>query len=269
LSCTFYNLGDFQSARRYARYGVQIWGSGGVQSHSEGIRTPIVSCLCYQSMSEWALGEVISCQENLAKAISLAKDLNDMSALAQALTWALAFGCAERNPGQVDRLASDLIELSTRQNFLHWLAIGTIHRGWALSASGDTVEGIPWIEKGIREYRATDSVLALPSFLGLKAEALYLTDRTSEALEVINEALALAERFEHRNVFSGLHRLCGVFLAALGANETQIEASLCQAIRIAKEQESVSMAKRAEGTYTEYLRQRASASGGCAFRLPL
>jgi hypothetical protein len=48
------------------------------------------------------------------------------------------------------------------------------------------------------------------------AEALHLADRTSEALEAINEAEAVAERFEHRNEFSGIHRLRGVLLAALG-----------------------------------------------------
>jgi hypothetical protein len=36
----------------------------------------------------------------------------------------------------------------------------------------------------------------MPSNLARKAEALYLADRTSEALEAINEAEALAERFE-------------------------------------------------------------------------
>jgi hypothetical protein len=62
-----------------------------------------------------------------------------------------------------------------------------------------------------------------------------------------------------------LHRLCGVFLAAIGADETQIEASFCEAIRIAKEQKSVSLEKRAEATYAEYRRQKASGSGGLGF----
>jgi hypothetical protein len=55
----------------------------------------------------------------------------------------------------------------------------------------------------------------------------------------------------------------------LGADETQIEASFQEAIRIAKEQKSVSLEKRAETTYAEYRRQKASGSGGRAFRLPL
>jgi hypothetical protein len=66
-----------------------------------------------------------------------------------------------------------------------------------------------------------------------------------------------------------MHRLRGVFLAALGAEEIQIEASFQAAIRIAKEQKSVSLQKRAEATYEEHRRQKANALGGRAFRLPL
>ena len=66
-----------------------------------------------------------------------------------------------------------------------------------------------------------------------------------------------------------MHRLRGVFLATLDADETQIEASFCAAIRTAKEQKSVSLEKRAEATYAEYRRQKASASGGRGIKLPL
>jgi hypothetical protein len=138
-----------------------------------------------------------------------------------------------------------LIELSTQHNFEYW------------------------IEQGIRDLRATDTVLAIPFFLTLKADALHLANRTSEALEAINEGQALAERFEQRRYLSELHRLRGVFLTAMGAEETQIEASFQEAIRIAKEQKSVSLEKRTEATYAEYRRQKASGSAGRGFRLPL
>jgi predicted ATPase len=203
------------------------------------------------------------------EAISLAKELNDLNALALALWHAAVLASYERNPAEVDRFASESVELSTRYNFVYWLAVGAIHRGWARSASGNTAEGITWIEHGIRDYRATGTVLGMPYFLSLKAEALYLAGRTSESLEPINEAEALAERLEQRDYFAELHRLRAVFLATLGADETQIEASLCTAIRIAKEQKSVSLQKRAESTYAEYRRQRANASGGRGFRLAL
>ena len=259
----------FESARQYAMRGVQIWRSGGAPSYAEEYYTPVVTCLCLRVMSEWNLGEIATCQANMDEASSLAKKLNDMNGLAFALGWAAALAHAECNIAEVDRLASDLIEPSTRHNFVHWLAIGAIWRGWARSASGDTAEGIPWIEQGIRDLRATGAVLALPGFLAVKAEALHLANRTSEALEAINEAEAVAERFEHRVSFSQLHRLRGVFLAALGAAETQTEASFFAAIRVAKEQKSVSLAKGAEATCAEYRRQKAGERAGREFRQPL
>jgi adenylate cyclase len=172
-----------------------------------------------------------------------------MHALAVALTFGAVLAYFERNPAEVERLASDLIELATRQNFVRWLAGGEIFRGWACSASGDAAEGIAWIEDGIRDYRATGSMLMVPYWLTLEPEALYLVHRTSEAIEAIREAEAFVERFEERHWCAELHRLRGVFLAATGAGETQIEASFCEAIRIAKEQKSVSVEKRAEATY--------------------
>jgi adenylate cyclase len=192
-----------------------------------------------------------------------------MHALAVALTFGAVLGHFVRNPAEVERLASELIELSTRHNFSYWLTVGTMLRGWARSASGDTAEGIPWIEQGIRDFRASGGVLGLAYHLAQKAEALHLADRTSEALEAIREAEAVVERSEERWWCAELHRLRGVFLAALGAEETQIEASFCAAISTAKEQKSVSLEKRAEATYAEYRRQKANASGGRGFRLPL
>ena len=115
----------------------------------------------------------------------------------------------ERNPVEADRLASDLIELTTRQNFAQFLAGGIVLRGWAHSASGDTAEGISWIEGGIRDCKATGAVLRLPYFLALKAEALHLANRTAEALEAIREAEAMAERSEGR-WWSAEHRLRGL-----------------------------------------------------------
>jgi hypothetical protein len=79
----------------------------------------------------------------------------------------------------------------------------------------------------------------------------------------------MAERSEGHWWSAELHRLRGVFLTALGVDETQIEASFCAAISTAKKQKSISLEKRAEETYAEYRRQKASGSGGRGFRLPL
>ena len=72
---------------------------------------------------------------------------------------------------------------------------------------------------------------------------LHLADRTPEVIEAINEAERLAEGFEDRVSCANLHRLRGVFLATMGADEAQIEASFCAALSIAREQRSISLVK--------------------------
>jgi adenylate cyclase len=225
--------------------------------------------LFHKALSEWNLQEIASCHDAMAEAISLAKELNDMGALANAIFNSGVLAHFERDVSQAERSTSDVIELSTCHNLPFWLTIGSILRGWVRSVSGETVEGISCIEQGIEDYRAPGSMLGLPFFLALKSEALFVANRTSEALEAVEEAEAVAERFEVRWWCAELHRLRGVFLAALGAGETQIEAAFCEAIRIAKEQKSISLARRAEATYAEYHRQKASALGGNEVRLPL
>ena len=105
------------------------------------------------------------------------------------------------------------------------------------------------------DYRSTGSALHVPLFLALKAEVLSFADRPAEALEAISEA----EGIQGHWWSAELHRLRGVFLATLGAEETQVEASFRDACRIANEQKSVSLKKRAEVSYAEY-HERASVS---------
>jgi hypothetical protein len=270
LAGTLYFMGDFESAHRYAMRGIQIWRSESGPSHRpaaellpistdavDGVQevgASAVGALCYEAQAKWHLGEIASSQTTVAEAISLAKEMNDMHGLAVALWHAAVFAYYEANPAEVERLASKSIELSTRHHFAHWLSQGEVLRGWARSASGETAEGISLIVDGIEAFRATGARRAAPFFLALKAEALQLANRTFDALEAITEAEALVERFGERLWRSDLHRLRGVLLADMDADDTQIETAFSEAIRAATEQKSVSLRKRAAASYTEYRR---------------
>jgi predicted ATPase len=269
LATTFLFSGEFETARQYARNGVQLWRSGNVEIPAHEYVVQVVTCLIYWAVCEWHFGEIATCHTLMDEGISISRELKDMNSLAMALNWTAALAISERDPAKVDRFASEVIELSTRHNFAYWLSTATIYRGWARSASSAIAEGISLMERGLRDFRANGIVLAMPVHLARKAEALYLADRTSEALEVISEAISMAERFELRYLRPEMHRLRGVFLAALDADETQIEASFCEAVRIAREQKSISLEKRAEGTYAEHRRQKAGGSVGRTIRLPL
>jgi tetratricopeptide (TPR) repeat protein len=269
LAATLYYLGNFESAREHAIRGVQIWRTGAVKSQIEELDEPAIACLCHEALCAWHFGESSSCHAAIAEAISVAKELNDIHGFAVALHYSAVIAYREQNLVEVERLASELITLSTRQGFAHFLAIGSAFLGWARSASGSTAQGLSLIEHGIEDLRTSGSAHGVLSVIALKAEALHLAARTSEALETINEAEAMVEKSQAHWWSAELHRLRGVFLAELGADEAQIKEAFFKAISTAKQQKSISLEKRAESTLAEYRRQKASASGGRGFRLPL
>jgi hypothetical protein len=269
LAGTLFFMGDFEAARQYSSRGVQLWRSGGVSSRVEEVGAPAVSCMCYEALGEWHLGEVASCHATMAQAISLARELKDTHGLAVALFLAGSLAHYERDAAGVERCTSELFELSTRQNFALWLTGGELLRGWARCASGRISDGLAGLEAGILGLRATGATLNMLYALALKAEGLYLADRTLEAVTAIEEAAALAKRLDERWWCAELCRLKGVFLTGMGAAESQIEASFRAAIEIAKKQKAVSLEKRAEASYAEYRCQKASGTEGRGFRLPL
>ena len=95
-------------------------------------------------------------------------------------------------------------------------------------------------------------VIDLSLWLALKAEALHLAGLTFKALETLREAEEVIQRSEERYWSAELHRLRGVFLAAIGNDKIQIEASFRAAIKTAQQQKSISLVRRAKESYAEW-----------------
>jgi serine/threonine protein kinase len=268
LAVTLYFSGDFKAAQQYAKRGVEIWRGGGIQSRFEEVNSPALVCLSFEALCAWHFGEIAACKVAMAQAVSFAKNLNDAYASAVALFHAAFAAQFDGDVAEVERLASDLVELSTRQHFAQWRAGGRVFGGWARSASGGP-EGLAWIEEAIGEWSGLGSMLVVPYWLGLKAEALHFADRLPEALESIREAEALAKASGERWWLAELYRLRALFLACLGEDEIQIEGSFFESMRIANEQKSISLEKRAQATYAEYRHQKVNPSEGGRIQLPL
>jgi tetratricopeptide (TPR) repeat protein len=120
LASTLYFLGDFASAREYAGRGVEIWRSGKARHLVEEITAPAVACLYNEALAEWQLGNFASCSANIAEAISLAKETGDSHGLAACLSYAGFLAQCERDAAEVERLASNVIEMSARHDFAVW-----------------------------------------------------------------------------------------------------------------------------------------------------
>src|SRR5260221_12786912 len=101
---------------------------------------PAIACLCIQAETKWHFGEIASCRGTLSEAKSLAKKLNDVHGLVQALSVGGFIAYCEREASEVQRLASEMLNLSSRHNFACFRSVAAIHRGWEQIVSGDTTQ---------------------------------------------------------------------------------------------------------------------------------
>jgi hypothetical protein len=196
LGVTHYFLGEFTHARRETASGVRLWQSGVKKSELKELDEPIIGCLCHQAFCAWHSGQIASARATMREAIVVAKRLKNTHGIAVALHHWATLSYMERNPTQAAQVASELVELSTRQHFPHFRAWGTALLGWTRSVAGLFTQGISWMKDGIEELRTSGTLLPMPSLLAPKAEALYLANRTAEALDTIEQAEALVEKTE-------------------------------------------------------------------------
>ncbi len=269
LATTHYYLGDFTHARQEATSGVRLWHSGVEKSEVEELDEPIIGCLCHRAFCAWHSGQIASAHSTMGEAIRVANRLKNTHGIAVALHYSAILCYMEQNPTQAERVSPQLVELATRQHFPHFRAWGIALLGWARSVSGLFAPGISWIEDAIEELQTMGALFPMLGLMAPKAEALYLANRTSEALQTIREAQTLVEKTEARWWSAEFHRLRAIFLTAIDADEAEIERAFQAAINTAKQQKSTSLMKRAEATYAEYCRQKGGALGGHGLRLSL
>jgi hypothetical protein len=269
LAVTHYYLGDFTHARQEAASGVRLWHSGVEKSQLEELDEPIIGCLCHKALCEWHWGQIVTAHTTMREAVLVAKRLKNTHGIAVALHYSSTLCYMKRDVIEAERVSSELVELSTRQHFPHFRAWGIALLGWTRSVASLFTQGISWLDDGIEQLRANRSLLPIPSLLGAKAEALYLANRTAEALDTIKQAETLVERTEARWWSAEFYRLRAIFLTALDVEEAEIERAFHDAINTAKQQKSTSLRKRAETSYAEYRRRTTNTPAEHGFRLPL
>jgi predicted ATPase len=173
--------------------------------------------------------------------------------LAQTLSHPFSLGFAlghgtwvHQNRGEVqaaEESTEALIALANEQGFPHWLAWGTILHGCVL-AEKEQVEGIAQIRQGL-DHRAPGDDLERPYFLSLRAEAYGRMGQMQEGLEVLAEALNVADKTGERYYEAELYRLKGELLRQKAKTEAEAEGCFRQAMDIARRQSAKSLELRA------------------------
>jgi predicted ATPase len=171
------------------------------------------------------------------EALDAASGLAHLNTLAYALLFACFFEQFRGAGREAQDRAEALVELSTEQNFPHFLAAASMIRGWALTQSEEAETGLAQLQQGLSAWRATGAGLYEPYFLGLQAEAYGRSGAVQEGLDLVSKALDRVEETGERWFEAELHRITGELILWLPkADPAAAEARFRQAASVARQQ---------------------------------
>jgi len=179
------------------------------------------------------------------QALVLARELGHPTSLAHGLLSIAILHQFRRDISATLELADELQRLASEQGLLFYLAGGSVLRGWALVHQGKGAEGMAQVREGFKMGGATRAHWQA-YFLAVLAESCGQVGNFTEALSVVEEALAVVEKTGLRIYEPEMHRLKGEFLLALDAQKTaDAEDCFGRAIGIAGRHQARSMELRA------------------------
>jgi class 3 adenylate cyclase/predicted ATPase len=171
------------------------------------------------------------------EALTAAYELGHAFTTSQALYLTCWLHQIRGEPRVVHERSTSLIALTAEHHLPGWSAAGTVFHGWVVADSGAVEAGIAELRRGLAAMEAMGTLLHTPGVLGLLAGLHIGQQNFSEALELLDEALARVDLLEESWFEADLHRLKGEALLA-GSPERAAEAEAChhQALAVARDQ---------------------------------
>src|SRR6266704_2513240 len=138
--------------------------------------------------------------------------------------------------------ADAALALCEEHEFLHYVAMALILRGWASAQQGEFENGIAEIQAGLEKERATGALLLESYTLGLLADACIKNERYGQALDFLGQAqLRLDEEDSERFYAAEIYRLLGETYLRSHQDPDQAEHFFCEGLKVAREQKAKSI----------------------------
>lgn len=233
------HLGEFESAVEHMRRGMAAYDPG-----ADRVTYGAFMPEAWVAVALWLLGRPDEALETNRVARENAQRQENPFAVAYGEALSAWLQQYRGDAVQVKQHAEQCIEIARTHDYRQWLALGVMFRAWALVVLGQHEEGVALLERGIESFRRTGAELNLPHFLSLLADAHLRTGKPEAGLDVIDQAIAVAEKNDDRCWEPELHRLRGELLLRLDKREAA-EAAFRSAISVAAAQKSRSLGLRA------------------------
>jgi predicted ATPase len=198
-----------------------------------------VAALCYLSWALWHLGYVDQASEVAAEAMKRAEELSHPHTLVFAICHARGFmDLFSRHYEEMELYAASVVSLCDENKFSHWINCGRIFEGWAEICRGQVDQGLNTLRTGVLSWQQAGARLWLPFFRTLEAQACAQAGRSDDALQAIEDALAISQKAGECWAMPEVLRVKAQLLLGTGRGGAEVEAILLRSLEIARGQQA-------------------------------
>jgi DNA-binding winged helix-turn-helix (wHTH) protein/predicted ATPase len=248
LGATFYFVGDFASALAHLEQAISRYDPVRHRAHAALYgQDPSILALGFKAVILWFLGRPSQALAANELALARSEEMGHRFSCALALCMSAYLHLMRREAQEVEQQAAATLALASEHEFPYLAAEASIYRSWALTEQSGGEEGIASIRDGLAAFEATGAVAGKTAYLAILAQAYARCGRNEEALDILQNALTLADSIGEHLVAAELHRLNGELLLRQGRGEVVSRAEHCfhRALDIANHQGAKSLQLRA------------------------
>jgi DNA-binding winged helix-turn-helix (wHTH) protein/predicted ATPase len=219
LGVCLYYLGQVATAHTRLQEGLAIYADRPMHPHvfPSGQDLRILG-VTYDAKALWILGYPEQALAQSRCAMKLAEEVGQPWGLAMALGYGALIHALRGDRQATLEQAGAVVRLAVAQGIYPWVGRGIMLRGWALAETGPEPEGLAEMQQGLATWQATGQELGKPFWLGLLGARYAKAGSVVDGLQVIHEALAMAQMRAMRLWEAELHRLQGELLLQQAAS---------------------------------------------------
>jgi predicted ATPase len=245
LGFTSFAQGKFAAAHAELEHSINMCEDSETPAYLDlSAQDPRVHARLYDGIVLWFLGHPDQALRMCAEARVYADASKYPFSEAMARSISLRVHQLRGEVGVVARQADATIALCEENEFVHYLAMALILRGWASVEQGEFEKGIAEIQEGFEKERATGALLYEPYILGLLAEAYIKNERYGQAFHFLDQArLRLEDENSERFYAAEIYRLLGE-THMRSQDLDQAEHYIGKGLKVAREQKAKSLELR-------------------------
>ena len=233
--------GDFSGARDHLQQSLAL-GDNPEQHRAWTVHTgqnSAVTHRCYLFLALWHLGYPDQALRLSEETVALARRIGHLFSLDYSLHHCGWLYLQSRLPARLKAAAEEEITIAAEQGFALWHASGMFFQGAGMLLEGERDRTMPLLVKGLQAWQATGAKLTLTYQFGALGEAYTQQGCFEDALQALEEGLALAEKNDERCHEAELRRLKGELLLVQSRDhDATAEECFQQAIQTARRQQS-------------------------------